>query len=144
MAGLIWRVDLPNDGGTPVARVWLRHESMRNYPGRMKPEQPGINGIRYAAKLGYLYYTADLLPVFRTKRIVRDGSPEWRERCVRHGSRTSRLWRSCARPIAIRSRRWRSGTVSASRRFTLGASGLARSRWMTFGVSRHSRSRTRG
>jgi len=64
MAGLIWRVDLPNDGGTPVARVWLRHESMRNYPGRMKPEQPGINGIRYAAKLGYLYYTATAKKLF--------------------------------------------------------------------------------
>jgi len=29
-AGLIWRVVLPKDGGTPVARVWLRHESMGN------------------------------------------------------------------------------------------------------------------
>jgi hypothetical protein len=25
---------------------------MEMYPGKMKPEQPGINGIRYAAKLG--------------------------------------------------------------------------------------------
>src|SRR5258706_6654981 len=25
-AGLIWRVDLPKDGGTPLVRVWLRHE----------------------------------------------------------------------------------------------------------------------
>ena len=56
--GVIWRVDLPQDGSTPVARVWLRHESMRNYPGQMKPEQPGINGVRYAATLRYLYYTA--------------------------------------------------------------------------------------
>ena len=41
LADLIWRVDLPKDDETPVARVWLRHESMGNYPGQMKPEQPG-------------------------------------------------------------------------------------------------------
>jgi hypothetical protein len=41
-AGLIWRVDLPNDGATPVARVWLQHESMGYYRGQMKPEQPGV------------------------------------------------------------------------------------------------------
>jgi hypothetical protein len=63
MAGLIWRVDLPADG-TPVARVWLQHESMRYYPGSLKPEQPGINGIRYAAKLGYVYYTATAKKLF--------------------------------------------------------------------------------
>ena len=69
LAGLIWRVDLPNDGGTPVARVWLRHESMGNYPGQMKPEQPGVNGIRYAAKLGYLYYTATAKKVFMRVQV---------------------------------------------------------------------------
>ena len=63
-AGLIWRVDLPKDGGTPVARVWLQHESMGYYPGQLKPEQPGINGIRYAAKLGYVYYTATAKKLF--------------------------------------------------------------------------------
>ena len=69
LAGLIWRVDLPNDGKTPVARVWLRHESMGNYPGQMKPEQPGVNGIRYAAKLGYLYYTATAKQVFMRVQV---------------------------------------------------------------------------
>jgi hypothetical protein len=68
-AGLIWRVDLPKDSGTPVAQVWLRHESMGNYPGQMKPEQPGVNGIRYAAKLGYLYYTATAKKVFMRVRV---------------------------------------------------------------------------
>jgi hypothetical protein len=63
-AGLIWRVDLPKDDGTPLARVWLRHESMGSYPRQMKPEQPGVNGIRYAAKLGYLYYTATAKKLF--------------------------------------------------------------------------------
>jgi hypothetical protein len=67
--GLIWRVDLPDDGGTPVARVWLRQESMGNYPGQMKPEQPGVNGIRYAEKLGHLYYTATAKKVFMRVRV---------------------------------------------------------------------------
>jgi hypothetical protein len=69
LAGLIWRVDLPKDDGTPVARVWLRHESMGNYPGQMKPEQPGVNGIRYATKLGYLYYTATAKKLFMRVKI---------------------------------------------------------------------------
>jgi hypothetical protein len=69
VASLIWRVDLPNNGGTPVARVWLRHESMGNYPGQMKPEQPGVNGIRYAAKLGYVYYTATAKKVFMRAQV---------------------------------------------------------------------------
>jgi hypothetical protein len=68
-AGLIWRVDLPNDGGTPVARIWLQHESMGYYPGQLKPEQPGVNGIRYAAKLGYVYYTATAKKLFMRVQV---------------------------------------------------------------------------
>ena len=68
-AGLIWRVDLAKDSSTPVARVWLRHESMGNYPGQMKPEQPGVNGIRYAAKFGYLYYTATAKKLFMRVKV---------------------------------------------------------------------------
>jgi sugar lactone lactonase YvrE len=69
IAGLIWRVDLPNDGATPVARVWLQHESMGYYPGRMKPEQPGINGIQYAPKFGHIYYTATAKKLFMRVRL---------------------------------------------------------------------------
>jgi hypothetical protein len=68
-AGLIWRVDLAKDGSTPLARVWLRHESMGYYPGAMKPEQPGINGVRYAAKLGYLYYTGTAKKLFMRVKV---------------------------------------------------------------------------
>ncbi len=67
--GLIWRVDLPKDGSTPSVRSWLHHESMAKYPGEMKPEQPGINGVRYAAKLGYLYYTATAKKLFMRVKI---------------------------------------------------------------------------
>jgi hypothetical protein len=67
--GLIWRVDLPRNGGTPSAHVWLRHESMGNYPGQMEPEQPGINGVRYAAKLGYVYYTGCAKKLFMRVKV---------------------------------------------------------------------------
>ncbi len=56
MTGLIWRVDLGQNSGAS-ARIWLRHDSMKNRPGEMKPEQPGINGIQFDASTGYLYYT---------------------------------------------------------------------------------------
>lgn len=64
IAGLIWRIDLPDEGASPVARVWLQHESMGYYPGQMKPEQPGINGIQYARKLRFIYYTATAKKLF--------------------------------------------------------------------------------
>ena len=57
-AGLIWRVDLQPGGTKPRSRVWLQHESMGYFPGKLKPEQPGVNGVRYAARTHHLYYTA--------------------------------------------------------------------------------------
>lgn len=59
-SGLIWRVDLQgrSPGRAPEASVWLEHSSMKHFPGKMKPEQPGVNGVRYAAKSNYVYYTA--------------------------------------------------------------------------------------
>jgi hypothetical protein len=63
-ASLIWRMDMPPGGGAPKFRVWLEHESMGYYPGKMKPEQPGVNGVRYAAKTHYLYYTATAKKLF--------------------------------------------------------------------------------
>src|SRR5262249_14634053 len=59
LAGLIWRVDLPAGRGTATARVWLQHETMRGDPGSpLMPPQPGIKGVWYAARTGYLYYTS--------------------------------------------------------------------------------------
>ena len=57
-ADLIWRVDLPEQGGQAAARVWLRHDSMKNRPGEKKPEQPGVNGMRYAAQTHALFFTS--------------------------------------------------------------------------------------
>ena len=50
LAGLIWRVDLADDGLTATASVWLQHHTMAPDPdnGFTSPlgPQPGINGIR--------------------------------------------------------------------------------------------------
>ena len=35
----------------------------------MKPEQPGINGVRYASKTGYLYYTATAKKLFMRVKV---------------------------------------------------------------------------
>lgn len=58
ITALIWRVDLPNAAESARARVWLKHDSMLNRPGEKKPEQPGLNGLRFAARTGFLYYTS--------------------------------------------------------------------------------------
>ncbi len=80
-ASLIWRVDFTLDGGEPVVRVWKAHDSMGYYPGKMKPEQPGVNGIRYAARTHYLYYTATAKKLFMRIAVDPDsleakGEPE--------------------------------------------------------------------
>ncbi len=61
-AGLIWRVDLD----TATARVWLEHDTMADDPdsGVAPPPQPGVNGVRYSARTGYLYYTSTAQQVF--------------------------------------------------------------------------------
>jgi hypothetical protein len=35
----------------------------------MKPEQPGVNGVRYAAKLGYVYYTSTAKKLFMRVQV---------------------------------------------------------------------------
>jgi hypothetical protein len=64
-AGSIWRVDLPaTEGGKATARLWLEHESMGYFPGALKPEQPGVNGVQFAEKTHHLYYTATAKKLF--------------------------------------------------------------------------------
>ena len=67
--GLIWRVDLNTDDGKPKASVWLRHDSMGYYPGQMKPEQPGVNGVQYSPKRGYLYFTNTAKQLFLRVKV---------------------------------------------------------------------------
>ena len=82
-AGLIWRVDLTEDGMTGTARVWLQHESMAIDPNNaLIPPQPGINGVRYDSTTGFLYYTSTQRQLFMRVRVDSDtqnpvGSPEF-------------------------------------------------------------------
>jgi hypothetical protein len=71
-AGLIWRADLPADGGKATARVWLKHDSMAHDPDGPMPDQPGINGVQYAANANYLYYTNTAKELFMRVRVDPD------------------------------------------------------------------------
>ena len=68
-ASLIWRVDLDADGGKPLAREWLRHDAMGYFPGAQKPEQPGVNGVRFAKKTSRLYYTSTAKKLLMRVRV---------------------------------------------------------------------------
>lgn len=65
-AGLIWRVDLGPDSRSATARVWLAHDTMADDPDSevAPPPQPGVNGVRYSARTGHLYYTSTAQQVF--------------------------------------------------------------------------------
>jgi len=65
-AGLIWRVDLADDGHSATARIWLADDTMAWDPDSevAPPPQPGVNGVRYGPKTGYLYYTSTAQQVF--------------------------------------------------------------------------------
>jgi hypothetical protein len=65
-AGLVWRVDLADDARSATARVWLADDTMGDDPdsGVAPPPQPGINGVRYGARTGHLYYTSTAQQVF--------------------------------------------------------------------------------
>jgi hypothetical protein len=64
----IWRVDLAPDGGKAKARVWLKHDSMSHYPNDTT-NQPGVNGLGYAARANYLYYTSTNQKLFVRVRV---------------------------------------------------------------------------
>lgn len=65
-AGLIWRIDLADGARGAIARVWLEDDTMAWDPdsGVPPPPQPGINGVRYGPRTGYLYYTSTAQKVF--------------------------------------------------------------------------------
>ena len=60
----IWRVDLSAGGKVATARRWVEHESLAHEPTGPRPRQPGVNGIRYAARTGYLYCTSSAKRLF--------------------------------------------------------------------------------
>jgi hypothetical protein len=79
---MIWRVDLFEDGRSAAASIWLKHYSMLYHPGELKPEQPGVNGLRFSKRSSYLYYTSTVLKLFMRVRVDREtlaplGIPEY-------------------------------------------------------------------
>ena len=69
-SGLIWRVDIPIDGGAPKPRVWLKHPTMNHDPnsGAMA-DCPGVNGVQFCMKNSHLYYTSTLQRLFCRVRV---------------------------------------------------------------------------
>jgi hypothetical protein len=83
-AGLIWRVELGEGAHQATARVWLAHDTMAWDPdGEVAPPpQPGVNGVRYGQRTGYLYYTSTAQKVFMRVPVDLDtlkpaGAPEF-------------------------------------------------------------------
>jgi hypothetical protein len=69
-AGLIWRADLSADGMTGTAKVWLKDLSMALNPQvHFAWTQPGVNGLKYDAQTGYLYYTATAYQLFMRVKV---------------------------------------------------------------------------
>jgi sugar lactone lactonase YvrE len=70
-AGLIWRVDLADAGGQARTRVWLEHDSMSYLPKLYydRIQLPGINGLQYSPKRGYLYYSASAKQLFMRVKV---------------------------------------------------------------------------
>jgi hypothetical protein len=64
VGGLIWRVDLSDDGLSAGAEVWLRHDSMAWDPDNPLNPQPGVNGVRFAPRTNFVYYTSTTRKLF--------------------------------------------------------------------------------
>ena len=84
LAGLIWRIDLGPGAHSARARIWMQHPTMAPDPGSgvPPPPQPGINGIHYGPKTGYVYYTSTAEKVFMRIPVDADtldptGAPEF-------------------------------------------------------------------
>jgi len=68
-AGLIWRVDLAPGASSAKARVWLKHVSMASIPDGPMPDQPGINGLAFAPKTHFLYFTSTAQQLLMRVRV---------------------------------------------------------------------------
>lgn len=68
MGGRIFRVDLEDHGLEAISSIWLQHHTMAPNPGNglvsVLGPQPGINGIRYAERTSFVYYTSTAHKLF--------------------------------------------------------------------------------
>ena len=83
-AGLIWRIDLDGGAHHARARIWIQHPTMgMDLDSEVAPPpQPGINGIHYGPRTGYVYYTSTAQQVFMRIPVDPDtlepaGGPEF-------------------------------------------------------------------
>ena len=63
-ADLIWRIDIPKNGRTPSARVWLKHSMLAHSQDPDKFDVPGANGIKFNHKNGNIYFTTTAQTIF--------------------------------------------------------------------------------
>jgi hypothetical protein len=124
--GLIWRIDLSEDGLSATAEVWLKHDTMAagggHPPVKFSDTQevpfPGINGLRYGPKTQHVYYATSSQNLFMRVAVDRAtlgpaGNP--------NTSGTSRTWtisswtRSRASPTSPGTRITRSSACRWSR-----------------------------
>lgn len=63
-ADLIWRVDIPSNGGHCTARIWLEHDMLAHSQDPKKPDVPGVNGLKYNSKTRSLYFTTTAQTIF--------------------------------------------------------------------------------
>lgn len=88
--GLIWRVDLSDDGLHAKTRVWLKHDTMAAGAGKppvrfsdtMEVPFPGINGLRFGPKDKIVYYTTSSQDLFmrvavNPTTLEPEGEPEF-------------------------------------------------------------------
>jgi hypothetical protein len=82
LGGMIWRIDLPEAGGEPPPRAWLKHPSMDSDPNGPDWTQPGVNGLKFLASESRLYYTSTVKQLFMRVAVDPDtheavGEPEF-------------------------------------------------------------------
>jgi hypothetical protein len=61
---LIWRVDIPQDGGPPSVRVWLKHDMLAHNRDPQKHDVPEVNGIKFGSGEMHLYFTTTAQTIF--------------------------------------------------------------------------------
>ena len=79
-ADCIWRVDFTASGDASV-RVWSEHKMLAHNPDSAQGGSPGVNGIKYHAAEGFLYFTTTTQELFARVRVdpetlVSVGEPE--------------------------------------------------------------------
>ncbi|KAH7408840.1 hypothetical protein BKA64DRAFT_571470 [Cadophora sp. MPI-SDFR-AT-0126] len=69
VADCIWRVDVPKDGTAPSTRIWMKHCMLAHSNDPKLHDSPGVNGIKFNTKDGYLYFTTTAQTLFGRIRV---------------------------------------------------------------------------